>query len=132
MQNLISFSKTTMGSSSNKTNSTAFSQQTNYTDWATTTYQQILVPTFAERRVSRGQHGVTPTVVNLCFIDRSHYFFFQVAPHLSSWGQVDPLPDPLLLRKSGSTGNRTRDLWVCNQKLCPLDHRDGPWGSSYT
>jgi hypothetical protein len=25
---------------------------------------------------------------------------------------VDPVPDPLLLRKSGSAGNRTRDLWV--------------------
>jgi hypothetical protein len=31
---------------------------------------------------------------------------------------VDPVPDPLLLRKSGSAGNRTRDLW-------PLDHRGG-------
>jgi hypothetical protein len=26
---------------------------------------------------------------------------------------VDPVPDPLLLRKSGSTRNRTRDLWFC-------------------
>jgi hypothetical protein len=25
---------------------------------------------------------------------------------------VDPVPDPLLLRKSGSAGNRTRDLLV--------------------
>jgi hypothetical protein len=32
--------------------------------------------------------------------------------HLSSRGWVDPVPDPLLLRKSGSAGNRTRDLWV--------------------
>jgi hypothetical protein len=38
---------------------------------------------------------------------------------------VDPIPDPLLLRKSGSTGNRTRDLWICSQKLWPLDHRGG-------
>jgi hypothetical protein len=30
---------------------------------------------------------------------------------------VDPVPDPLLLRKSGSAGNRTRDLWICNQEL---------------
>jgi hypothetical protein len=34
------------------------------------------------------------------FRDRSLYFFFQVAPQLYS--------DPLLLRKSGSAGNRTR------------------------
>jgi hypothetical protein len=39
---------------------------------------------------------------------------------------VDPIPDPLLLRKSGSGGNRNRDLWICNQELWPLDHRGGP------
>ena len=37
---------------------------------------------------------------------------------------MDPVPDPLLLRKSGSVGNRTRDLCICSQKLRPLDHRD--------
>jgi hypothetical protein len=30
---------------------------------------------------------------------------------------MDPVPDPLLLRKSGSAGNRTRDLCVSSQKL---------------
>jgi hypothetical protein len=30
---------------------------------------------------------------------------------------VDPIPDPPLLRKSGSAGNRTRDLGVSSQKL---------------
>jgi len=39
---------------------------------------------------------------------------------------VDPVPDPLLLRKSGSAGDRTRDLCICSQKLWPLDHRGGP------
>jgi hypothetical protein len=29
---------------------------------------------------------------------------------------VDPVPDPLLLRKSGGAGNRTRDLCVSSQK----------------
>jgi hypothetical protein len=38
---------------------------------------------------------------------------------------VDPVPDPLLLRKFGSAGNRTRDLWTCGQELWPLGHRDG-------
>ena len=38
---------------------------------------------------------------------------------------MDPVPDPLLHRKSGSAGNRTRDLCICSQKLCPLDHRGG-------
>jgi len=40
---------------------------------------------------------------------------------------VDPVPDPLLLRKSGSAGDRTRDLCICSQKLWPLDHRGGPF-----
>jgi hypothetical protein len=42
------------------------------------------------------------------FQDRSHYFFFQVAPQLYSRGSADPVPDPVVLRKSGSAGNRTR------------------------
>jgi hypothetical protein len=29
---------------------------------------------------------------------------------------VDPVPDPLLLRKSGSAGNRTWDLWICSHE----------------
>jgi hypothetical protein len=44
----------------------------------------------------------------LDFLDRSHYFFFQVAPQLYSLGCVDSVPDLLLLRKSGSAGNWTR------------------------
>jgi hypothetical protein len=38
---------------------------------------------------------------------------------------VDPVPDPLLLRKSGSAGNRARDLRDSSQKLRLLDHRGG-------
>jgi hypothetical protein len=48
---------------------------------------------------------------------------FQVAPRK---GRADPVPDPLLIRKSGSAGNKTRDLWVSSQELWPLDHRGGP------
>jgi hypothetical protein len=44
----------------------------------------------------------------LVFLDQRRYFFFQVAPQLYSRGWVDPVPDPLLLRKPGSAGNRTR------------------------
>jgi hypothetical protein len=47
--------------------------------------KRILVPTFVDRAVSRGQIGGTPTAVNLSFQDRSHYFSFQVA-HLSQVG----------------------------------------------
>jgi hypothetical protein len=66
-----------------------------------------LVPTFADR-------GVPMVCVTdfygriLGFLERSKFFFFQVALQLYSRGRVDPVPDPLLLRKSGSAGNRTR------------------------
>jgi hypothetical protein len=64
-----------------------------------------LVPTFADR----GCHVVSvadPYVNILGFLDRSRYFFFEVAPKLYSRGWVDPVPDSVHLRKSGSAGNR--------------------------
>jgi hypothetical protein len=61
----------------NKTNSVALSPRANYTDWATATCRRILVPTFAYRRVSRGQRGGSRTVVNLRFLNWSHYFSFK-------------------------------------------------------
>jgi hypothetical protein len=66
-----------------------------------------LVPIFADR----GSHVVSVTDSYghiLAFLDRSRYFFFQVAPQLYSRDWVDPVPDPLLLRKSVSAGNLTR------------------------
>jgi hypothetical protein len=51
------------------------------------------------RRITYGRY--------LGFLDRIHYFFFQVAPQLYSRGSVNPVPGPLL-RKFGSAGNRTR------------------------
>jgi hypothetical protein len=65
-----------------------------------------LVLTFADR----GCHVVSVTEPHgriLGFLDRSRYFFFQVAPELYSRGCVDTVPDSLLLRKSGSAGNWT-------------------------
>jgi hypothetical protein len=61
----------------NKTNTVAFSPQANYTDWATATYWQNLVPTFVDRGASRGPRGRSPAVVNLSFLDRSRYFSFK-------------------------------------------------------
>jgi hypothetical protein len=69
-----------------------------------------LVPTFADR----GCRVVNVTDFNgsiLGSLHRNRYFFFQVAPQLHSWDWVDPVPDALLFRKSGSAGNRTLDLW---------------------
>jgi hypothetical protein len=75
--------------------------------------------------------------INLGFLDRSCYFSIQEAPQLSSWGWVNPVPDPLLLTKPDSSENRTWDLWNCSQELWPLDHRDrtnfnGPYGKTMT
>jgi hypothetical protein len=109
-----------------QTNSVTFSPQANYIDWSTATCRQILVPTFVDRGVSHSQRGGTPTAVNLSLPDRSRQCFFQVAPYLSLRGWVDLVPDPLLLRKSGSAENLTRDFWVCSQEVWTLDHRGGP------
>jgi hypothetical protein len=108
-----------------KTNSVALSPRANYTDWSTATCRRNLVPTFVDRAVSRDQRGGSPTVVNLSFLDRCRYFSFKWLLIYSHKGWVDPVPDPLLLRKSGSARNRTRDLWVSSQKLWLLDHRGG-------
>jgi hypothetical protein len=64
-------------------------------------------------------------ILNYSFLHWSRYYFFQVAPQLYSQSWVDPVSDPLLLRKCGSTGNRTWDLWICSQELWPLDHSCG-------
>jgi hypothetical protein len=66
-----------------------------------------LVSTFADRYC----HAVgvkDPYGRILGFLDRSRYFFFQVAPQLYSRGWLDRIPDPLLLRECASAGNRTR------------------------
>jgi hypothetical protein len=57
------------------------------------------VPAFVDRGVSRGQRGGSPTAVNLSFLDRSHYFSFQVAPHLSSQGLSGPRYKPNVTQK---------------------------------
>jgi hypothetical protein len=77
-----------------------------------------LVPTFADR----GCHVVSVTdhhTRNLRFLGWSRYFFFQVAPQLYSRGWVDPIPDPLLLRKFGSAGNWT---WTSGSVARNSDH----------
>jgi hypothetical protein len=63
------------------------------------------VPIFPDRE----RHVVSVTNPHghiFVFLDWSRYFLFRVAPQLYSRGWVDPVPEPLLLRKSGSAGNR--------------------------
>jgi hypothetical protein len=76
-----------------------FTPQANYTDRGTAAWS-------AQR---------IPTAVYLGFLDRRLYFL-EIAPQLSSRGLVDPVPDPLLLRKYGSVGNQTLYLWMCSQE----------------
>jgi hypothetical protein len=58
-----------------------------------------LVLTFADRGY-RVISTADPYGRILHFLDRSRYFFFQVAPQLYPWGWVEPVPDPLILRNS--------------------------------
>jgi hypothetical protein len=74
--------------------------------------------------VSRCQRNESPLPLISVFFTRSLYFSIRVGPQLSSRGWVNCVPDPLLLRKSGSARNRIRDLWICGQVLWSLDHRD--------
>jgi hypothetical protein len=69
--------------------------------------------------VSCSQRGGSPYGRNFGFLDRSRYFFFQATPYLYSRGWVDPVPDPLLLRKSGSAANRT---WTSGSLAKNSDH----------
>jgi hypothetical protein len=83
-----------------------------------------LVPTSADIG-SNVLSAIDPYGSILGFLDRRRYFYFQVAPQLHSRGWVYSVQDSLLFRKSGSSGNRIRDLWICSQELWPLDHRGG-------
>jgi hypothetical protein len=101
----------------------------NYIDRATSP----LVSKISANLCVRGCNMVSATYLHshiLGFLDRCHYFFFQVAPQLYSWDWVDPIPDPLLLRKSDSAGNRTRALWIATRNS-PLDQRDSLLSSTF-
>jgi hypothetical protein len=67
----------TYGTGTNKKNSVTFSPQAKYTDRATATFWRNLVPTFADRGVSRGQRSGSLTVVNLSILDQSRYISFK-------------------------------------------------------
>jgi hypothetical protein len=82
-----------------------------------------VVPNFADRWC-RVVSTTDPHGRILGFLYRRLYYSFEVAPQLYSRDWVDSVPHRLHLRKSGSTGNRTRNLWFCSQGL--LDHRGGP------
>jgi hypothetical protein len=57
------------------------------------------------RGVSRGQRGRTCKAVNLSFLGRNRYFFFQVAAHLSSQELSGPSSRP----------TATQKIWYCRE-----------------
>ena len=83
------------------------------------------MPTFAYKGVSRGQHnGFTRPLISVFWIGAATFYSSNSSIDLTRLS--GPRSRLLLLRKSGSAGNRTRDLCICSQKLWPLDHRGGP------
>jgi hypothetical protein len=59
----------------------------------------VVVPTFVDRGVSRGQRGGPPTVVKSQFSRPEPLLFFQVAPHLSSQRLSGPRSRPIATQK---------------------------------
>jgi hypothetical protein len=89
-----------------------------------------LVSTFADRWC----HVVSVTDSYsriLGCLNQGCYFFFQVASKLYSRGWVDPVSDPLLLRKIWWLRESNPDLWICSQELWTLDHRGSPSSVSH-
>jgi hypothetical protein len=60
-----------------QTTSVALGPQTNYARTVTATFWRNLMPTSADRGVSRGQRGGSLAVVNLSFLDRSRSISFK-------------------------------------------------------
>jgi hypothetical protein len=83
-----------------KTKLHGLSPQANYTDrLSDRRLSAKLVPTSADRGCSVISATIPPQSLIFGFLDRSRYFV-EIAPQLSSRGWVDPVPDPLPLRKN--------------------------------
>jgi hypothetical protein len=82
-----------------QTNTVAFSPQVNYSEWAIAIGRQILVQTFVDRGVSRGQRGGTSTAINLNVLDRSRYFFRWNSPSFILMRLNGPRSRPATLQK---------------------------------
>jgi hypothetical protein len=87
-----------------------------------------LVSTFVGRGLSRGQHNGSLRPYSR-FYRQKPLFFLSSSSTFVLTRLTWPFPDSLLLRKSGSAGNRTRNIWICSQKLWPQDYRGGQNGT---
>jgi hypothetical protein len=104
-----------------KTKLCGFSLQANYTDRATATFRRSWCQLFWIEGVTWWAQR-SPMAVNVGFLDPEPLLFHSNSSSVILMRLSGSVPDPLLLRKSGSEGNRARDLWICLQKLWPLDH----------
>jgi hypothetical protein len=107
----------------NKTNSMALVHK-----WTIPTERPPLVgevsANFCGWRVSHGQHTGSPWPYSR-FSRPEPLLFLPSNSSVLLTRLSGPCSRPLLLRKSGSAGNRTWDLWICSQELWSLDHRGG-------
>jgi hypothetical protein len=53
----------------------------------------------------------------LGFLDLSHYYFLSSSYSVVLTRLSGHVPDPLLVRKSGNTGNEIWDVWIYSQEL---------------
>jgi len=58
-----------------------------------------------------------PTAVNLCFLDLEPLLFHSSSSSIDLTRLSEPRSRPNTTQKSGSAGDRTRDLCTCSQKL---------------
>jgi hypothetical protein len=98
-----------------KTTLRDFGPRTNYTDRAIAACWRSSV-NFCRYRVLRGKRNGFPRSLSR-FSRLEPLLFLPSSSSVVLTRLSGPDPDPLLLRKSGSTGNRTQDLWICSQKL---------------
>jgi hypothetical protein len=68
-----------------QTNSVAFSPKEKDNDWAIATRRRIIVATFVDRGMSRGQRGGTPMAVRLRFLERSRFKYILIYPYEAEW-----------------------------------------------
>jgi hypothetical protein len=106
-----------------KLNSVAFSPQANYADRATTACRRSWCQLLRIEGVAWSAQRIPPPLIRFSWPEP--LLFHSSSSSVILMRLSGPGPGPLLLRKSGSVGNRTRDLWIWSQELWPLDYRGG-------
>jgi hypothetical protein len=104
-------------------NSVAFSPQAHYSDRATATCRRSQCQLLRIEGVALSEQRIPRPLIRFSWPEPLHFHCTSSSIILTRLS--GPVPDPLLLRKSGGAGNRTRDLWICSKELWSLDHSGG-------